>query len=157
MGVYVYTLRAREITLRLPGEETEKARLFSFAYKPYWTTPTKDARRREARCDATADHAFASYTGGLVIEGDLEKGLAGLDGAYVYRNATRPRWSDCNPFPGTPAGIVQVRDGKAYLTDSGPWQEIHTGDTVVMRRIVLKDGRFQEENQTPEPTTEHAT
>ncbi len=152
MGTYIYTMRKREVALQLPSGETEKARLFSYAYKPYLCAFTpKDAARREAQYDAAAGRAYQTYTGGLVIDGDLDKGLAGLDGAYVYRNVTRARWADSSPFPGTPAGIVRVEGGKARLDTAGPWSQWFVGDKPVTRRIILKDGQFQEETREEEP------
>ena len=146
MGTYVYTLRKREVTLHLPDGGKTAARLCCYAYKPFLTFPPAWARKREASFDAAAGRAFETYTGGYVIDAsDPDKGVAGLHGAYVYTGMTRGRWADSGPFPGTPVGIVRVVGKRAYLTMAGDWKPWTVNGTTVMRRTILKDGKFQSE------------
>jgi hypothetical protein len=145
MGVYVYTLRKKTITLQTQDGPV-KARLCSFAYKPlysYFLTPiNEETQRRQAAYLRGARNAFDTYHGGYVVVVDNSD----IEGAHVYRDMTQPTWTDTANFPGTPVGVVKIVGKRLHLAQESNWLAGGVvNDRLFKYRTTLKDGTFQDE------------
>lgn len=140
MGVYIYTMRAKTVPLHVLGTGKVRANLYSFAYRhtSYWkgergyksyTFMTENAERN-------ANAAFAKYTGGYVIVGDLDDGLLKLEGHSVYTNVQEAVYVDTVKLKGTHVGWVGVQGKGLYLAKQTPWADckVLDGDTWKPKR-----------------------
>jgi len=128
MGVYVYTMRKRRQLVRLDGKSIQ-AHLYSYAYKPSSTWWCDRNKGLIGSLETHAESAFEQYKelgSGLVIVGSIDRGVADLEGAMVYRGVTSGIWWDGGDFPGIPVGFIHLdgRNARRLLTvvTELPWQ-----------------------------------
>ncbi len=141
MGTYCYTMRKRQVNFTLPSGERVKGNLFDYSYKPsYSFMPSAEYTRFVNGKEAAAERAYETYEGGYVVCGDLDNGIASLEGAVVYTDVKSCRWLDSGPFPGTAVGYITVRGKRAYLVRSLPWYK-HRGTEDREFRSTIKDGK----------------
>lgn len=128
MGVYIYTLRAKTVSLGVLGMGKVRANLLSYAYKysSYWrgdpgeksyTFMTENAERN-------AENAFATYQGGHVIMGDLDDGLLKLEGCAVYTDLKEAVYVDTVKLKANHVGWVGVQGKSLYLAKVTPWRNV---------------------------------
>lgn len=155
MGVYIYSLRAKTVSLVLATGEKVKANLYSYAYRQssMWRGDRgyNSYNLTVENTERHANNAFAAERSGVVIVGDLKDGL---EGSSVYGNVTASQWWDCEKFPGEFMGWV-AKIGKTYtITDRTKWTEGQTKNDendqwVPTRwRSVFVDGKIQHESVT---------
>jgi len=149
VGNYVYTMRKKLQGIFVDGRKV-MANLYSYSYKPGGSWWYEQMKGRIAQAETMAERAFDEYRekGGpnYVIVGDLERGVAGLDGCTVYKDVKRATWTDCNVFPGTPVGFLRLKGPrtKLTLTDSIPWWRADSPRDREFRQIVI-DGKIVEQ------------
>lgn len=150
MGVYIYSLRAKTVALTMPSGSVVRANLYSYAYRmtSYWRGDRgyNSYNLTVENTKRNADNAFAQPRSGVVIVGEMERGLEGL---CVYNEVTASQWWDTDKFPGTLIGWVE-KVGKRYkVSDRTGWSEGKTmrGETWVpyRSRCVMVDGKATRE------------
>jgi hypothetical protein len=128
MGVYIYTLRSKTVSLGVTGLGKVRANLLSYAYRytSYWkgdpgersyTFMTENAERN-------AHAAFAKYQGGYVIMGDLDEGLLKLEGSPVYHDLKEAVYVDTVRLKANHVGWVGVQGKSLYLSKQTPWRNV---------------------------------
>jgi hypothetical protein len=158
MGIYIYSLRAKTVSITVPGAGKVKANLYSYSYKHYsmwkgdygynsYQLTAENAKRN-------AENAFAAPRSGFVVMGDLSRGL---EGDAVYRDVTAAQYWDTDKFPGTLIGWLR-KVGKGYtVADRTEWSKgtkALRGETWVpiRTRMIMIDGKptYQSEDIEPE-------
>lgn len=153
MGIYIYSLRAKTVTITVPAVGKVKANLYSYSYKHYsmwkgdygynsYQLTAENAKRN-------AENAFAAPRSDYVILGDLSRGL---EGDAVYRDVTAAQWWDTDKFPGTLIGWLR-KAGKGWIVaDRTEWstgtKTLRDGVWVPIRtRSILIDGKYQYQSE----------
>lgn len=147
MGVYIYTLRSKTVSLGVLGMGKVRANLLSYAYRytSYWkgdpgeksyTFMTENAERN-------AEKAFASYQGGYVIMGDLDDGLLKLEGHSVYTDLKEAVYVDTVKLKANHVGWVGVQGKSLYLSKQTPWRQVTVIQGPILgpqrQRLVMDD------------------
>jgi hypothetical protein len=135
MGVYIYTLRSKTVSLGVLGLGKVRANLLSYAYKytSYWPGERgyKSYKFMTENAERNAERAFEAYQGGYVIMGDLDDGLLKLEGHSVYTNLQEAVYVDTVKLKANHVGWVGVQGKSLYLSKQTPWRNVTvlSGDT----------------------------
>jgi hypothetical protein len=131
MGINIYTLRSRTVSVVMPSGATVEANLFSYAYRLifFYEDPcflSKDEKRRArsykamtARAAALANKAMRSARSGLIVLGDADK----LAGSTVHEGPTESLWYDCDkPVFGPILGFLRKNGRKWAVSLESEWR-----------------------------------
>lgn len=149
MGVYIYSLRAKTVSLIVSGTKVS-AHLYSYAYRysSMWRGDYgyNSYKLTESNTERNAANVLGPCPSvPYVIVGDLKE-RGGLDGSTVYADVTKPVWYDTDKFPGTLVGWVR-KVGKSYqLSDRTQWSEgtkaLRGDEWIPIRtRSIMIDGK----------------
>ncbi len=123
MGIYIYTLRAKTISMRLQSGEKVRCNLFAYAYKmeSFWPGDfgERGYRLTESNAQRNSENAFRSPDrSGYAV---LCSQNSDYEDMPVYRNITAGLWYDSDKFPGEVVGFARSSGSKVEVSSSTSW------------------------------------
>ena len=153
MGIDIYTLRSKTVSMRLQSGEKIRCNLFAYAYKlsSYWPGDygERGYRLTESNAQRNSDNAFrAPGRSGYAC-------LCTQNGDYadmpVYANITSGLWYDSDKFPGDLVGFARSAGSKIEVSNSTSWStgKYLRGEEWIpyRRRSHIKDGVCSHEQE----------
>ena len=128
MGVYIYTLRAKNINIDIDGE-TIKANLLKFAFKPYASLyPDEQPKVFKMMLGRAESYWSKNETSEYFVVGDDFE-----TGNMVYKGWRKGKaWAYDEPdFPGKPIGFLK-KIGKKFIITKSAHKDKDEGSEVLM-------------------------